>query len=152
MPKLWPIVLTIWLLGGLITNNVWAEDIEELEIPTGAQVLELRSEIGVWMPLHLAKRVQINVERARLRKLKIGELELKLDVRQERVDSCKEALATSETSRDHALTAANKMDEVVHDLENKNEAWYRKPIVWFGAGVVVTVLLEVAAIAILGAI
>ena len=110
-------------------------------VPAGARELKLNSEIGVWLPLDMAKQAQLDVE-----------LELKLDVRQERVDHCKEALARADASRDHAVEAAKKMDEVVQDLENKDEAWHRQPGVWFGAGVVATVLLEIAAVALLGAI
>lgn len=121
-------------------------------VPAGARELKLNSEIGVWLPLDMAKQAQLDVERAKLRKLKVDELELKLDVRQERVDHCKEALARADASRDHAVEAAKKMDEVVQDLENKDEAWHRQPGVWFGAGVVATVLLEIAAVALLGAI
>jgi len=121
-------------------------------VPVGARVLKLQSETGVWMPLDMARRVQLDVERSRLRELTIGELQLKLDVRQERVDKCREALATTEKSRDHALKSAEKADEVIRAYEKQKDAWFRKPVVWFGVGVAATVVLEVAAIAILGAI
>jgi len=152
MQRLWPVVLTICILG--IPDRVLAEDEKvELEVaPEGAIEMDFDAVKGIWIPLDMAKKIQLDVERTKLYELKLKQMDTKLDIRQERIDTCKEALSNTEKSRDKAWEAANDLEEAVEALENEEKAWYEKPVIWFGAGVVVIMILEVGAVALLSAI
>lgn len=114
--------------------------------------MDFDDQKGIWLPLDLAKKIQLDVEKTKLFELKLQQLDTKLEIRQERIDTCKEALRNTEKSRDKAHEAAKELEEAVDTLENAEQVWYKKPVFWFATGVAVTVVLEVAAVALLSAI
>jgi hypothetical protein len=109
----------------------------------GAFVLEVDGETGVWMPLNMAKRALAASELVRGLELKQDLLQLKIDVRGERIEACKSALSFANDSREKAMEAFKMQSEVISDLEDEKDSWYRKPIVWTGVGAVLVIAVEV---------
>jgi len=139
------IVLTLCTIPTLAQTEEVAEEVADLdkyEIQ-GAFVLDVDGVTGVWMPLNMARKALAASELAKKLELRQDLLELKIDIRGERISACKSALSLSKESQEKALEAVTIQNEVISDLEEEQDSWYRKPIVWTGVGAVLVVALEV---------
>lgn len=94
----------------------------------------------------MAAEILADVKTNKLLRLKVGELELKLDTRLERIDALKEAVKHSKIAEDRERQlkelAFTERDEAVSKLS----VWYRHPIFLISVGIVATVLVQIGSI------
>ncbi len=120
-------------------TTTWTVTAQETPPTDEALVLAVDGTEGVWMPLDMARRVQLDAERVPPLKLTVTSLELQLDVRGERLRNC-------QTVVDQAAKQVESAERKVINLEAKYESWYYKPGVWVGVGIVILMIVEVAAV------
>jgi len=110
-----------------------------------AVVLDVDGAEGIWMPTPMARRIQKDAESVPLLKLTLTNTELQLDIRGERLDSCRDIVTRS-------AKQVESTERQMIELEQKYDTWYHKPPVWVGVGAVMLVVLEVAAVSMLKAL
>lgn len=110
---------------------------------------------GFWFPSEQARRILADVEELKIQRDKVSELngtvlklESRLELQLERIKNLKVSTDLSEKKAQIATHALNTVN-ISEDEQNK---WYKHPVLWFAAGIVVTVIVEIAAIELLTAI
>jgi hypothetical protein len=107
------------------------------------QVLDVNGVEGIWFPLDAAKRLLGDVSAANKYKERVQILEERLTLDQEieaKLNTLKELAESSEAVLANALDYEKERNDL---LKDKLDAWHRSPALWFGAGVVVTVVAVV---------
>jgi hypothetical protein len=91
----------------------------------------------------MASQILADVKTNKLLRLKVDELELKLDTRLERIEAMKEAVKHSmvaeERERELKELALTERDEARAELTK----WYRHPVFLISLGVAATVLVQI---------
>ena len=110
---------------------------------------------GVWFTSEQARRILADVEELKIQRDKVSELngtilklETRLELQLERIKNLKISKGLSEKKAQIATDALNTVN-ISEDEQNK---WYKHPALWFAAGIIVTVIVEIAAIELLTAI
>jgi hypothetical protein len=136
----------------LASIETQAEDHTSLDTPPGSIRLEVNGQTGVWLPLNMARSLQLDVERLMLKDDALYYLRSQLETKQERLDGCHEVVALTENALEKSHEVVEELEDEVTNLEGRDAAWYRHPATLIGAGVVLTVALEIAAIFIFNAL
>lgn len=104
---------------------------------------------GIWTPLERSRLILADVKELEIRRKEVVDLKLQLTIRQERVDVCHERILKERRISDMSIEAVSSAEIRAEKAEAKLNKWYRHPAFWTVCGVVLTVVLEVAAIKIL---
>jgi len=91
---------------------------------------------------------------ADLRELPIRQRELallneQLELREGQVERLREMVGLEREAVERSLEAVEAAERRASEAEASRDVWWRNPALWVAVGVVVTVLLEVAAVAVL---
>jgi len=101
---------------------------------------------GVWYPLDMARAFQADAEELVERRFQIEDLKKRLAIKDLRIGAYKEALGFEMQAMEKALSALQASEERAQTAEARQDAWYRSPALWVTVGVVLTVVVEVAAV------
>jgi hypothetical protein len=139
----------LWLLG--LISCILASS--STAVADGSVKLSHNGEDGVWFPSEMAGRILADAEEVVLLRKKVSELEDRLSIRAETIESLKAvneiAKQLAENADATATTALKAQQAAVDEAEkaraSKNPIW-KHPVVWFVVGAICTVGLEVAAV------
>jgi len=144
-------ILTVLLLASSIARAQERPSLPELHLAacpeaSGLHAQELDGARGMWFPRPTAECML-----GRLTQLgelvpyvRLLEERLTLDDERNALQARRVALAAEEAHvAEAALEAALRR---AREAEEALDAWYRSPLLWFAVGVVVTIVLEVAAV------
>ena len=131
---------------GLVSTSLSAGSLEGPPHPNEAVRLDVDGAEGVWLPLAMAKRIQADAESVPLLRSKVDKLETKLEIRGERIENCKEALALSQDSELKLREAQDIQTEISSELEDRLDSPARNPFLWLGVGAGATLVVEVLVI------
>jgi len=150
----WLLVSTSFILALVVSPPAYAA-----EDTTRAFELKVQGVDGVWFPAGMAKEIQADVEE--LRRLRpvladqerlLGHRLERLEVKDARILQVKEALDLSMQAEERTKSVVEAAVRGQRQAEEDLDAWHRSPALWVGVGVVATVLLEVAALALFNAL
>lgn len=120
----------------LVSNSAWSQSLK----------LEHEGQNGIWFPEDMAAEILVDVKTTKLLKLKVGELELKLDTRLERIKAMKEAVIQSKVVEDRERQLKELAFTERDEAREKLTAWYRHPAFLISLGVAVTVLIQLGSV------
>jgi len=122
----------------------------EEQVPSGAIKLEHDGVVGMWMPMEMARKSLSDAKELKITKENLQLIDTKLSIKNERILYLNEIklnlekeLSVVEESHNACLA---ELDEV------EDPPWYKHPALWLGVGIVLTVVVEVAAVATFNAI
>lgn len=109
-------------------------------------------ESGVWFRGDVVRCLLGDVEELRLLRDRVGLMDERLTLRDDQLRLSREALALGRAAEERATGALEAAVRRARQAEEDRDAWWRSPVLWFTVGAVLTIGLEVAAVALLGAI
>lgn len=115
-------------------------------IAVAQEEVEYKGEPGIWFPSEIAHAMLADIKDYNLVKPEIGLLKDRLEIRAERIEFLKEEVSLATAAADKAESVLSAAIKREREAKEELDAWYRSPILWVAAGVVVTVGLEVAAV------
>ncbi len=119
-----------------------------VSVNSHAQSLKLKYEgqDGNWFPREMAQQILADVKIVPLLKLEVGELKLKLELKDERILALKDAVTHAETAEKRAV---DSFEAAIHERDiaiAEVKKWYRHPALWISVGIVTTVLIQIVAV------
>lgn len=133
------VCLTMWLF----TTNVLAQDLpcgdpdSQHQAPRRA-VVEHEGEQGVWFRMDVGKCLLKDVTELNERRYQVRLLEQQLQLRIEQKVLLDEAIKFSEQAKMSAITSLEASERRARKAEERANAWYKHPILWFVVGSLVT--------------
>lgn len=118
-----------------------------LAAPAAAQVsLDHEGLPGVWLPLDEARAQYAELQRLdALEELTVLQ-EQQLQLRLEQIEHLRELAQIAETAEVQAFTVIEDAERRILEAEERADAWYRSPTLWFTLGAVVAIALGALAI------
>lgn len=111
---------------------------------------------GMWFPMPTSRLMLCEVQELRLRRQELSLAEQQLELHRdqavllrEQVDLAVEAEGRLEGVVTAAERRAKDAELAQEKAEDELDAWHRSPFLWFGVGIVTTIVLEVAAVMVL---
>lgn len=152
-----------WLLSlALVCSSVWSTpgaaqsldvDLSGLEAPCAPEVTATRraavvheGQAGIWFERQVALCILQRMEVLSLVARRVHLLDERLQIGEERHALMQRQVEVSQRSEHVAVEALQSAERRAREATEEAGQWYRHPAFWFTAGVVVTVLLEIAAI------
>jgi hypothetical protein len=144
--------MTKWwtnLIGSIVLISVFSFPVFAADkmIP-----LEHEGVEGTWMPAPVAKKVLKDVKELRIIRPKMELLKENLQVKEERIIKWREAYVLAVAGEEAAIKGLDDCTALVIESQDEKEVWYKKPVVLIGIGVVFTIVLQVAAVAVFRAL
>ena len=111
-------------------------------------VIEHDYESGVWFHLDVARCMLGRLSSLPLYAHRVSLLEQRLEISDERASLLRKQVDLAEQGEQQAVQVLEKAEAGRRRAEEKLNAWYRHPVFLMGAGAVLVIALEVAALAI----
>lgn len=112
-------------------------------------VVEHEGQSGIWFHSDVARCMLGRLKLLPLYAERITLLEQRLDLSDSRTTLLREQVELAEEGESRAVGALDESEAGRRRAEEKLHVWFRNPLFLVGAGVVVTVVLEVAAVVLL---
>ena len=112
-------------------------------------VVEHRGQSGFWFRRDVALEMLADLQELPLQRRMVSLMERELSIRGRQVERLREMVSLERTAVDRALEGLQAAARRASEAEASRDAWWRHPAFWVGLGVVFTVVLEVAAVAVL---
>lgn len=140
-----------------VTSAVRAQDLQFVtEAPCAPEVVENRraviehnGEAGIWFHLEVARCMAFRLSLLPEYEAQLRLLDDRLTLSTERDELQERQL---EIAVEEAETARDVLETAVRDARRarkERDAWFRHPALWVGAGVTITIILEITAVMVL---
>jgi len=137
------ILLLVLISYMALTTEARADDVEGPPAAPKSVEMNLDGEPGVWIPLAMSKKIQLDVELGLVMKEKIALQGTLLAIRSERITACQEAKAEAVKSEQAAFDGLEDAYKEAEAAKKELGVWYRHPALWVAVGIVLTVGLEI---------
>lgn len=111
-------------------------------------VVEYQGEPGFWFRRDVALQMLADLQELPIRRQELTLIQEELELRDRQVERLREIVSLERGASQTAQDALGAALERASTAEGSRDAWWRSPWLWLTVGIVTTVVLEIAAVAV----
>jgi len=142
------VALVLVVILAACPSQAFGEEASEPEPPRRA-VIAHEGAPGFWFRRDVALEMLADLRELPIRQRELALLNEQLELREGQVERLREMVGLEREAVERSLEAVEAAERRASEAEASRDVWWRNPALWVAVGVVVTVLLEVAAVAVL---